>query len=132
MFAVAKKIRTVDGGSSGPIPARGKVEANTFDWRERVRTEIAKRPRGEQAKIVAFVQRWYPRFSTGTMSGLLSEEEHGVPGKHSYSRYIPLINRYLWPDEADIDEQLLVVLRRMDPDEQRKLAEFLATQKRQK
>lgn len=111
-----------------PIPPRGKVEANTPDWRKRVTDELETRPRGEQAKIVEYVQRWYPRFSTGTMSGLLAADEK--PGQHRYSRFIPLINRYLWPDEAELDDSLVQVLRRMDLEEQRALAEFLAARKK--
>lgn len=128
MFATVKKIRTVDAPPRGEIPGRGKVEANTPEWRARVQAELATRPRGEQARIVEYVQRWYPRFSTGTLSGLLAEDER--PGQHRYSRYIPLINRYLWPHESPLDEELLEILRKMDPAEQRALAEFLAARKK--
>lgn len=128
MFATVKKIRSVGAGSGVPIPARGKVEANTPEWRGRVELELSKRPRGEQAKIVEYVQRTYPKFSTGTMSGLLADDEK--PGQARYSRYIPLINRYLWPQENAIVPPLAEILRRMDPDEQRSLAEFLALRKK--
>jgi hypothetical protein len=125
---VVKRIRAVVPGSSpGKIPD-GKVEANTSEWRERVIKELDKRPRGEQARIVEFVQRKYPRFSTGTMSGLLANDEK--PGQVRYSRFIPLINQYLWPEEfAPVDEGLVKVLRTMSIDEQRALAEFLSSRK---
>lgn len=96
-----------------------------------MRTELEQRPRGEQAKIVEFVQRKYPRFSTGTMSALLADDEK--PGQLRYSRYVPLINAYLWP-EANVlfDEGLVRVLRTMSIEEQQKLAEFLATTRKTK
>lgn len=130
MFATVKKIRTVGPASSGQIPPT-KVEANTADWRARVKAELEKRPRGEQAKIVEFVQRWYPRFSAGTMTGLLAPDEK--PGQQRYSRYIPLINRYLWPNEfAEMDPALESVIKTMPLDEQRALAEFLKTTRKQR
>lgn len=130
MFAIVKKVRTVANGSNGQIPP-SKVEANTHDWRTRVRTELDKRPRGEHAKIVEFVQRWYPRFSAGTLTGLLADDEK--PGQQRYSRYVGLINRYLWPEEfGEVDEQLARVLRTMTIDEQRALADFLATRRKTK
>lgn len=128
MFEPVRKNRALDQKPPGEIPARGNVEANTPEWRARVIRELGERPRGEQAKIVDFVQRWYPRFSTGTMSGLLMDDEK--PGQHRHSRYIPLINRYLWPNENPIDESLEKILRAMDLDEQRKLAEFLMLRKK--
>lgn len=130
MFAVAKKIRALDGGSPDQIPPRAAVDPNTPAWRARVRDEIARRDsergaRGTQAQIVAYVKQRYPRFSSGTLSALLSEEEH-PPGQRSHSIYIAPINSFLWPHESPIDEDLLVVLRQMDPEEQRALAEFLS------
>lgn len=130
MLAAVKKIRTVGPAATRPIPPVGKVEANTPAWRESVQAELAKRPRGEQARIVEYVQRWYPKFSTGTMASLLMPDEK--PGQLRHSKYIPLINRYLWPDQADVDESLMRVLRTMPTDEQRALAEFLATTRKPK
>lgn len=88
------------------------------------------KPSGEQARIVEYVQRWYPKFSTGTMSSLLLPDEK--PGQIRYSKYIPLINQYLWP-EGELDESLLRVARTMTADEQRAFAAmaeiFLSTRK---
>lgn len=128
MFAAVKKIRTVDARSHGEISAVGNVAANTPEWRARVLKELENRPRGEQAKIVKYVQRWHPKFSTGTMSTTLADDEK--PGQKRHSIYIPLINRYLWPDEHPISEPLADVIRRMDPDEQQKLTDFLLSRKK--
>lgn len=125
MLVTVKKIRTVRPSPGGQIPPT-KVEANTSEWRERVQAELAKRPRGEASRVVRYVQRWFPKFSTGTMTGLLADDE--VPGQLRHSKYIPLINRYLWPDEfAEIDPNLERVIKTMPIEEQRALAEFLAT-----
>ena len=130
MFATVKKIRAVGPVATRQIPPIGKVLENTEEWRSSVQAELAKRERGEQAKIVRYVQRWYPRFSTGTMSGLLMPDER--PGELRHSKYIALINRFLWPDEAEVDPSLMRVLRTMPTDEQRALAEFLATTRKPK
>lgn len=130
MLATVKKIRTVRPPTHGEIPP-GKIEANTPEWRARVLAELAKRPRGEQARIAAYVQRWYPKFSTGTLSATLADDEK--PGQLRHSKYIPLINRYLWPNEfAEMDPTLESVIRTMPLEEQRALAEFLKTTRKQR
>lgn len=130
MLAIVKKSRTVASPPGGQIPP-SKVLANTPEWRTRVRDELEKRPRGTHAKIVEYVQRWYPKFSPGTLTGLLADDEK--PGQQRFSKYIELINRYLWPEEfGEVDEQLERVLRTMTIDEQRALAEFLTTTRKPK
>lgn len=129
MLAIVKKSRTVASSPSGQIPP-SKIVANTPEWRARVRAELEKRPRGEQARIVEYVKRWHPGFSAGHMTGMLADDKR--PGERRHSIYIELINRYLWPEEGQVDEGLANVLRTMTIDEQRALAEFLSRTRKTK
>lgn len=130
MFATVKKIRTVEPLDQGQIPP-AKIGENTAQWRKRVRDELDKRPRGELTRVVRFVQRRYPKFSTGTMSGMLADDEK--PGQLRHSKFIPLINKYLWPNEVmEIDPVLEDELRIMPLEKQRALAEFLAASRKQR
>ena len=129
MFAVAKKIRPVEATPPRQIPARGKVEANTSTWRERVSNELETRGRGAHADLVRHMKERHPKFSSGHLTELLAPDEKA--GQARYSRYIGEINRYLWPDEfaAEIQPELEAVLRTMDADAQLRLADFLKSRK---
>lgn len=132
MFAVAKKIRPVEATSPRQIPARGKIEANTPEWRERVTKELEGRGRGAAADLVRHLKERHPKFSSGYLAEMLGPDEK--PGQARFSRYIPEINRYLWPSEfqAEIEPALVTILRTMNSGEQLSLAEFLRLSREKK
>lgn len=130
MFGVAKKRA---------IEADLQVEANTSDWRRKVRAELDKRPRGERAKLADHLG-----ISTGHLSETLADDEDASPDQKRYTRHRRKIDEYLWPpllplsgDTLEvryllegIDRDLLKVIKEMDRDTQRKWAEvIIATRK---
>lgn len=113
---------------------RGEVNTtNTREWREAVRAELERRGRGAQAEMAR---------ALGVNSGQISDtlRETGEPDERRHSKYRPQIDAYLAqsrpPDPvpsvtrdtselayllegiAEIDRELLRVLREMTRDEQ--------------
>ena len=135
MYAVAKKIRHVAADSDGQIPAQEKIEANTPEWRARVSEELNRRDResgrtrGARADLVRHMKTRFSGFSTGQLTELLGPDER--PGQVRYSRYVPEISRYLWPDEAKgINPTLLREIRGLDSEKQDALLNLIATWKK--
>lgn len=139
MYAVARKSRTVAESSAGKISSPA-VEQNTPEWRERVNNELEKRGRGAQADLHRHLKAKYPRLSTGHLAETLGPDEK--PGQRRYTQYRRDIDEYLWPrlmpltpdtneirylldGLEDADKDLLRLIKDMDRDAQRKLAEFL-------
>lgn len=111
------------------------TEPNTRQWRERVRAELDSRKRGERARLAAHLG-----ISTGQLSETINESPD-EPGTR-YTRYKRGIDEYLWPPLLppshdtnelryllegidSIDRDLLRVIRDMDREQQRKLAESI-------
>lgn len=128
MLSVVKKSRAIPDSPLGKIPAAG-VEANTPEWRDRVNDEL-------DLKI-----------SSGHLAETLGPDEK--PGVQRFTRYRREIDEYLWPPLmplaadtgevrylldglADADKDLLRLIRDMNREEQRKLAEMLILMRRPK
>lgn len=111
------------------------TEASTLEWRQRVRDELKRRGRGAQAELVK---------ALGIRSSVLSETINESADKPAtrYTRYRRAIDEYLWPPLlppaadtnelrflldgiTEIDRDLLRIIKDMDRDEQRKLAEAI-------
>jgi hypothetical protein len=133
MWAVARKQAVDDGGN---------VEPNTHEWRQRVNDELARRPRGTRARLAEYL-----KCSTGQLSDTLGPDKH--PNEKRYTRLREGIDRFLWPplmpitpdtEEVrtlldglrDANKDLLRVIKDMDFNDQRKLAELLLSQRRAK
>lgn len=124
MFEVAKNFKHVDETAAPSREISSRVEPNTSTWRKRVKDELDARGRGARAGLVRHLKARHPAFSTGHLTDTLADDEK--QGQKRYSQYVSEINRYLWPSEStEIDERLMQVLRSMDRESQRALADTL-------
>lgn len=129
MFAVAKKA-----------PEPDVVLPVTAEWRQRVRDELAARPRGAQAELARAID-----CPTGHLTELLADDD--APKTARYSRYVEPINRYFkWPsmmplsqdtaelqhliDGLDVEaKDLLRALREMSGDERKAMIALIMARK---